>query len=180
LIVTDANTKFLYWLIFNVQPTANPMRLFTLIATLSLLNTVQAASEAQALGFAQSKTSVRQPTNAAVTKVEEWTFIKANDGKRDAAVEFIKRNWFAMDEIAKQRGLMLDYELLTKADSDKPETNKSDWDIVVRVRYPNTDGYEAIAIEFEAIRRAHQTVLIDGKKLADLARIVRSERLLVR
>jgi hypothetical protein len=43
---------------------------------------------------------------------------------------------------------------------------------------PQPNGYAGIASEFEVIRKAHRTVLVDGKGFRDLGQIVRSERLL--
>jgi hypothetical protein len=160
------------------------MRSIVLLSLACLSAAASSESISQVLSVAHSTesaaTAIERSTAVAIANVEEWTFIKSHAGKHQAAVKFIKRNWFAMDEIAKQRGLILDYQLLTTVDSKETETNKPEWDIVVRVRYPNIGGYESIADDFEQIRRAHQTVLIDGKNLRDLARIVRSDRLLVR
>ncbi len=106
---------------------------------------------------------------------EELTYLKAELGQQKALAEFIRRNWFAMDAIAKQRGLIADFELLARSPSD----TKADWDFMVRVRYPHPGGYAAIAGEFEAIRGKHQSVLIEGKGMRELGRVVRSEALTI-
>jgi ABC-type transport system substrate-binding protein len=102
---------------------------------------------------------------------QEMTYLKAQPGQERALAEFIRRNWFAMDALAQNQGLMAEFELQAA-----PATSKLDWDLMVRVRYPHPNGYAAIASEFEAIRNAHQPVLIDGKSLPQLGRIVRSEQ----
>jgi hypothetical protein len=98
------------------------------------------------------------------------TFLKSLPGERDRLRQFIVRNWFAMDAVARERGLMSAYTVLDTA------TDEGDWNLVVVVTYPDTRGYEGIAAEFETIRRAHQTVLIDGKGLRELGAVVGSKR----
>ncbi len=105
---------------------------------------------------------------------EEFTYLKAMPGQQAALAEFIRRNWFAMDAIAKQRGLIAEFDLLERA----PSVTVSDWDLLVRVRYPHAGGYAAIESEFEGIRNAHQSVLIEGKTMRELGNVVRSEMLL--
>ncbi|WP_157973231.1 hypothetical protein [Blastomonas sp. UPD001] len=53
------------------------------------------------------------------------------------------------------------------------------WDYAMQVGYPTALGFEdaATAAGFEAIRKAHKTLLIDGEGLAQLGRIVGSQRL---
>jgi hypothetical protein len=102
----------------------------------------------------------------------EYTFLKSHPGQRDALSRFIVANWFAMDDGAIARGQIRSYQLL---DDEKGE----DWDVVVAVTYHNRSGYEGIAGEFEKIRQAHRTVLVDGKTLRDLGRIVSSRKLLL-
>lgn len=102
----------------------------------------------------------------------ELTFLKASEGNLDSLCQFIKENWFEMDRIAVERGLMTEFRLLTSAESD------ADWDVLVMVGYPNVDGYSGITKEFEAIRAAHTTVPVNGKTLRQLGAIVSSRRLL--
>jgi hypothetical protein len=108
--------------------------------------------------------SLRIVKNNAQTS-EELTYLKAQPGQKAALAEFIRRNWFAMDALAQNQGLIAEFELHTA-----PTNANQDWDLKVRVRYPHPGGYAAIASEFEAIRNAHQRVLIDGKGLPELGR----------
>ena len=105
--------------------------------------------------------------------VVERTLLKSNPGERDTLARFIVANWFAMDALAVSQGLFTSYRLL-----ENPEAEGS-WDFVVEVGYPTAEGYDdpATRTGFEAIRAAHTTVLIDGKSLRELGRIVGSERL---
>ena len=105
-------------------------------------------------------------------KAFELTFIRSIDPDPHAAARFIRTNWYAMDAIALERGLMTSYELLTGAD------DIADWNLLMIVGYPDARGYEAIAAEFERIRAAHTVVPIDGRGFRDLARIVGSRRVL--
>lgn len=98
----------------------------------------------------------------------QLTYLKAHAGERARLRRFIVLNWFAMDKIAKERGLLERYRVV--------ETGRDDgqWNVLVMVTYTNDRGYEGIKTQFEQIRQAHQTVLVDGKALADLGRIVES------
>jgi hypothetical protein len=97
---------------------------------------------------------------------EEWTFIQAKAGQSAALAQFIEANWFAMDRVAQQRGLIQAFSLLENAEPH------GEWQLAVRVRYHTEHGYAAIASEFEQIRAAHTPVLIDEKTFADLGTIV--------
>lgn len=101
----------------------------------------------------------------------ELTFLKAIDGDTASLCRFIMQNWFEMDKIAVERGLMTEYRLLRSTGPDP------DWDVLVIVGYPNVDGYSGITLEFEAIRAAHTTVPVNGKTLRQLGVIVASRRL---
>lgn len=121
---------------------------------------------AQHAAFAQG-TSTASARSVAV----EYTFIKSNPGEREALKKFIVANWFKMDAIAAERGLMSAYEVLDSGDDAEP------WNVVVAVTYKSRAGYEGIATEFEKIRRDHKKVLIDGKDFKDLGKIVMSRKL---
>jgi hypothetical protein len=69
-----------------------------------------------------------------------------------------------MDRIAVAEGLFNSYALY-RAEGE------GDWNLAVVVGYPDAAGSAAILDRFNAIRAAHQTVLIDGKRLTDLGRI---------
>jgi hypothetical protein len=101
----------------------------------------------------------------------ELTFLKSKPGARDSLKKFIVLNWFAMDELAKQRGLMESFALLDAA------SDEGAWNLVVQVAYPDERGYDGIVESFEQIRRAHETVRIDGKGLRELGSIVETRRL---
>lgn len=100
-----------------------------------------------------------------------WTFtyLKANDGLRADLKAFLQQNWLAMDKQATELGLFKQYHLLENNDSTKV------WDFVIVVQYRDAKGYEGVKVEFDKIRQAHQRVLIDGKAMAELGKIVKSE-----
>ncbi|MBS0660377.1 MAG: hypothetical protein JSR82_19315 [Verrucomicrobia bacterium] len=104
----------------------------------------------------------------------EMTFLKAQPGKRAQLVAFLRANWLAMDAKAVSAGLMESYELLEAEDEADP------WNVAVMVVYRTPAGYAGVAEEFEQIRKAHQTVLIDGLGLRDLGRIVGSRKVFAR
>ncbi len=122
-----------------------------------------------------SPVAASQAETAAATQtlVVERTYLKATSGKQDALAKFIVANWFAMDRAAVKQGLFTSYLLSENLDPD------ADWDFEVAVGYPNVDGYQNVDVQtrFAAIRRNHQTILIDGQGLAELGRIVHSDRI---
>jgi hypothetical protein len=100
----------------------------------------------------------------------ELTFLKANPGQREQLKAFIVANWFAMDKSAKEQGLMRSYTVLDTGTDEGP------WNVVVMVTYHNDQGYDGIKEAFEKIRRAHKTVLIEGKSLRELGTVVETKR----
>ncbi len=114
--------------------------------------------------------SVGDSTRRAV----ELTFLKSITGERDRLLTFIERNWFEMDRIAKEQGLMAAYRLLDAGSDD------GDWNCCVEVTYHDSRGYAGIAEAFERIRKAHSPVRIDGKGLRELGAIVGSRTVLER
>lgn len=100
--------------------------------------------------------------------IEEWTFLQSRGQDPAALVAFLEANWFAMDRIARDRGLISHYRLCSGAGPD--------WNVVVIVGYPQAAGYDGIRAEFDAIRAAHRPV---GGPLASLGRIVASRQLVV-
>lgn len=100
----------------------------------------------------------------------ELTFLKSLPGERERLVRFIQANWFEMDRIAAERGLMRDYRVLETG------SDEGTWNVLVEVTYRDERGYAGIVAEFEAIRAAHTTVPIDGKELRALGRIVESRK----
>jgi hypothetical protein len=100
----------------------------------------------------------------------ELTYLKSAPGQREPLKQFIVRNWFAMDRIAVQQGLMRSFTVMDTGTDDGP------WNVLVTVTYTDARGYDGIAEAFETIRRAHTPVLVDGKTLRDLGAIVESKR----
>lgn len=105
------------------------------------------------------------------TRAVELTFLKSLPGERDNLRQFIEKNWFAMDAIAQKQGLMAAYTVLDSG------SDEGTWNILVAVTYHTPQGYEGILDAFERIRSAHKTVLIEGKSIKDLGRIVDSKKL---
>jgi len=110
-------------------------------------------------------------TAAPARHAVELTFLQAAPGQRENLKRFIELNWFAMDRIATERGLMTSYRLLDSGTDEGP------WQLIVIVTYPDERGYDGIRAEFEKIRQAHTVVPVDGKALRDLGRVVETKRL---
>jgi predicted SnoaL-like aldol condensation-catalyzing enzyme len=100
----------------------------------------------------------------------EMTFLKSKPTERETLKAFIVSNWFEMDKVAQEQGLIESYKI-TDTGSDE-----GDWNLLVTVTYYQELGYEGIKKEFDAIAATHQTRLIDGKNLRELGVIVKSNR----
>ena len=124
------------------------------------------ASGGPAALAAAPETSVAKVQTRHVTQ----TYLRAVPGKRATLIAYIKANWFAMDRIGIQQGLFTSYALMERADSEP-----ADWDVIVAVGYPTTQGHDApgVADAFKKIRAAHSEIKIDGQSLAQLGTIVR-------
>jgi|688.fasta_scaffold1269799_1 hypothetical protein len=101
----------------------------------------------------------------------ELTFLKSNPGDREQLKTFIVLNWFAMDKVAKEQGLMRAFTVMDTGTDEGP------WNVLVSVTYMDERGYDGIAEAFEKIRRAHTTVRVGGKGLRELGSIVDSRRM---
>ncbi len=121
-----------------------------------------------------SKAMIKEPVRAV-----EMTYIQAKPGKREQMKRYLIENWFVLDEAAVKQGLMHSYRLLDTGEDAKADA-KSDaktWNIIVISSYRDEKGYEAIKSEFEAIRKTHRKVLIDGLDFRDLGQVVNSHQL---
>jgi hypothetical protein len=81
---------------------------------------------------------------------------------------YVRANWFAMDEVAVNRGLFVSYLWLDTGSDEGP------WNAIVMVTYRDTKGFAGIEKDWREIKAAHREVLIDGAKQADLGRVVES------
>lgn len=105
-----------------------------------------------------------------------YTYIKALDGRNDDLRKFVESNWFEMDRKAVDRGIFRSYKLIENTSAENLVA--LDWDFLVAVEYFGEETYEDIASEFEEIRSAHKTVLIDGRGFRELGQVVKSETLM--
>jgi hypothetical protein len=112
-----------------------------------------------------------QPTSNNKT-LWTFTYLKATNGLSGDLKVFIQKNWLAMDKQATEQGLFKRYHLLENGDATK------DWDFVVVVQYRDEKGYEGVKAEFENIRQNHQRVLVNGKGMEELGKIVKSDEFL--
>lgn len=137
-----------------------------LFASPAALATPPVATPAAASAPSAPNAAATQPSRRAV----ELTFLKSLPGQRENLRAFIVANWFAMDRIAKEQGLMDAYTVLDTGSDEGP------WNVLVSVTYRDERGYEGIVEAFEKIRAAHKTVRIDGKGLRELGTIVESKK----
>jgi hypothetical protein len=131
------------------------------------LRTLVTALGALLLAFLTTVATASQSTER---RAVELTFLKSNPGEREQLKSFIVLNWFAMDKVAKEQGLMSAFTVMDTGTDEGP------WNVLVSVTYMNEKGYEGITEAFERIRRAHTTVRVGGKTLRDLGAIVDSKR----
>lgn len=143
------------------------MRRLSLLAAALML-----AAPAPSFADTSADAAVARPATRHVTH----TYLRALPGKRAALIDYIKRNWFAMDRIGIARGLFTSYALFERAEGDP-----ADWDVIVAVGYPTEQGHDApgVADAFRAIRAAHREQKIDGLGFAELGVIVRHHPLVV-
>jgi hypothetical protein len=100
----------------------------------------------------------------------EITFLKSKPGQRENLRAFIVANWFAMDKIAKEKGLIVSFTVLDSGNDLGP------WNLMVLTTYLDDKGYEGVAAAFESIRLSHKTVRVQGKTLDDLGVVVDSKK----
>lgn len=114
-------------------------------------------------------TAAASATASSDRRAVELTFLKSNPGQREQLKSFIVLNWFAMDKVAKEQGLISAFTVLDTGTDEGP------WNLLVSVTYMNDKGYEGISKAFKKIRRAHITVPVEGKGLRELGTIVESK-----
>lgn len=140
------------------------MRLQRVLYGWLLMSAAAVPMTASAQAFEAPATAIARPTMHVT-----HTYLRAAPGKRAQLIDYIERNWFAMDRIGIERGLFTSYALLERGTS-----SEADWDVVVTVGYPTIAGHDApgVADAFRAIRAAHREILIEGQGLAALGSIV--------
>jgi hypothetical protein len=106
------------------------------------------------------------------TRAVELTFLKALPGQRENLKRFIVLNWFAMDRIAREQGLLHAYTIMDTG------SDAGTWNIMVSTTYRDGRGYAGVEQAFARIRESHRTVLVDGKALEALGSVVDSIQLL--
>ena len=117
-------------------------------------------------------TLARADPGPAGIRAVELTFLKALPGQRENLKRFIVLNWFAMDRIAREQGLLHAYTIMDTGSEDGP------WNVMVSTTYRDARGYSGINQAFAKIRASHRTVLVDGKPLEALGSVVDSVQLL--
>lgn len=95
------------------------------------------------------------------------TFIRARPGQRERMERYLKANWLAVDERARQQGLLSGYRLL-RADRDL----KENWDFTVILEYRDTAAMESFVPAYLALVRGRPRVRIEGLDFNDLGEIV--------
>jgi hypothetical protein len=102
------------------------------------------------------------------SRAVELTFLKSRPGQRANLVRYIVANWFAMDAVARAKGLLDGFSVVESGDDD------GSWNVMVSTTYRDTRGHENAEQAFEPIRKRHKEVLVDGRTLDDLGSIVES------
>jgi len=122
-------------------------RLFSGARALALCLTTFAALFATLLpqiGFAETPrvtaaTLGSPAASQAAVRAVEFTYLKSQPGERDNLRQAIVANWLAMDAIAVQQGLMVDYKVFDAGNDD------GEWNIKVMVVYPDARSHASNA-----------------------------------
>lgn len=123
------------------------------------------------VGLAVSIASARPAPSAPTPPVWRLTYLKARPGEVDRLATFIARNWFAMDSAARVDGHIVDYQLLRGSPAD------TSWDLVeITVFADSAQDARADSLYAAVYRPRHRVVLVEGKGLAALGRIVGTTR----
>ena len=104
------------------------------------------------------------------------TYLQALPGRRADLAKFIELNWLVMDRRGIAQGIFSHAVLLDVAETSVGDAAER-YDFVMEVGYLTPGGYPDVETKFTAIRKAHKTVLVDGRGLGELGRIL-GERLL--
>ena len=120
--------------------------------------------------FAQHR-ATPPATVASHKRVITITYLKSEPGQLAALERYVRANWFAMDAIAVQQGLLLDYKWLDKGADDGA------WNAAVVVTYRDEKGFGGISDRWAAIKSAHREVLPDGRGMKELGRVVETHEL---
>jgi hypothetical protein len=134
-----------------------------------------ALAGAGAVAFVATLAKAGESKAAATTVLIEQTYLKASEGLKDDLRTFIEQNWFVMDQKGVDQGIFTSFWLMEDIDEN------ATWDFVMAVGYPQLEGYENADTKpkFDAIRKAHVPVPVDGRLLKDLGKIVHHHRLKV-
>ena len=107
-------------------------------------------------------------------RVVTLTYLKSQPGRLAQLERFVRANWFAMDALAVQRGLFVDYGWLDSGSDDGP------WNAIVMVTYNDDKGFEGIQQRWAAIKAAHKEVRPDDLGFRDLGRVLETNNLFER
>jgi|GEM_PF-3712392 len=100
-----------------------------------------------------------------------YTYLKSKQNYKSELKKTIFKNWFVMDSIAKEKGLIKSYELIENINQGE----STEWDFIVAVEYFTQGNYSDIAEEFEKIRESHKTIKINGLPFGEVGTVVKSE-----
>ena len=117
--------------------------------------------------FALSLAGLQQSCGAPVISI---TYFRATTGDVESLRESIRKNVFSMDQRAVQAGAMKGAHLLTRG------TTPGDWDVAIVDEYSDRCQLERVSEAFREISASHVPVLVNGKRLQELGRVVRSQR----
>lgn len=102
----------------------------------------------------------------AAARVVTVTYLKSQPGRLAQLERFVRANWFAMDAVAVQQGLFVDYVWLDRGTDDGP------WNAIVKVTYNDDKGFAGIEDRWAAIKAAHKEVRPDDLGFRDLGRVL--------
>lgn len=105
-------------------------------------------------------------------QIWQLTYLKALPGRQPELEQFLDANWFAMDRRAVAGGHLVDFQLLRGTPAD------TTWDLLEITVYRDSLQHAQVDSVYRTIYRpSHVRVLINGRGLPELGRIVRTETL---
>jgi hypothetical protein len=108
--------------------------------------------------------------NRPVPHVVEVDYVRAKPGELPRLVRFYQLNWARSRRTLQQRGAIVSYHLLVRADTT------GGYDIELQTEYPDAAAWERREEIFRPVMAAQGRTLIDGLSRADLGEIVANRR----
>ncbi len=102
----------------------------------------------------------------AQTSVWSVDFVKTKNGAQADYLQFIEQNWTQARRFMKDKGIVASYRYVAA-----PESEKTEWDVLLLTEYVDRAGYERREAVFEEFRRTRPIAPVKGKSGRDFSEI---------